>query len=172
MNTTARGIWRLLALLLTVTLLLLGCGEAENDAEPTAMPTVTPALAPPAVPSEVQFVRLGEDLYVRYCAHCHQRDGGGMAGTYPPLDGNGFVVGHDPVQLVSLILHGQGRMPAFHDALPDDDIATVASYIRDAWTNAAPRVTTAQVREAHDVLPDPSLHKDHDHDDRDDRDDR
>jgi mono/diheme cytochrome c family protein len=37
------------------------------------------------------------------------------------------------------------RMPGFGDRLSDDDVATLATFVRQAWTNNADPVSTAAV---------------------------
>jgi mono/diheme cytochrome c family protein len=39
-------------------------------------------------------------------------------------------------------------MPAYAGKLTDQEIADVASYIRNSWGNAAPAVTAEQVKKA------------------------
>ena len=41
-----------------------------------------------------------------------------------------------------------GSMPAYAEKLSDQEIADVATYIRNSWGNAAPAVTAAQVARA------------------------
>jgi len=41
-----------------------------------------------------------------------------------------------------------GSMPAYAGKLSDQEIADVATYIRNSWGNAAPPVTPGQVRKA------------------------
>jgi mono/diheme cytochrome c family protein len=36
-------------------------------------------------------------------------------------------------------------MPSYADKLSDPEIASVATYVRNTWGNAAPRVTASQV---------------------------
>lgn len=81
------------------------------------------------------------------CAACHQRDGEGVAGNYPPLAGSEWVSGSE-VRLAALVLHGlegsitvRGQsynqvMPAWSQ-LSDEQIAAVLTYIRGSWGNSA-----------------------------------
>ena len=87
---------------------------------------------------------------------CHQVDGAGKEGIYPPLAGSEWVMG-DEAKLVRIILHGltgpvevagetfSGAMPGWGGMLADPDIAAVATYIRSAWGNKAAPVTAAKV---------------------------
>ena len=98
---------------------------------------------------------LGERAYAQ-CRGCHQPDGGGISGTYPPLAGNPRVIG-DPEALIRLTLHGYdsrapgGRspwamaMPGLGGRMADHELAGALSFIRSHWGNAAPPITAAQV---------------------------
>lgn len=89
---------------------------------------------------------LGKRVY-NNCMACHQRDGTGVAGNYPPLAGSEWVAGSE-VTLAALLLRGlEGRitvggesydqvMPAWGH-LSDDQIAAVLTYIRGSWGNNA-----------------------------------
>jgi mono/diheme cytochrome c family protein len=44
-----------------------------------------------------------------------------------------------------------GSMPAYRDKLTDQQIAAVASYIRNAWGNAAPAVNPDQAAKARNM---------------------
>jgi mono/diheme cytochrome c family protein len=92
---------------------------------------------------------LGRRVY-NNCMACHQADGRGVAGNYPPLDGSARVTGREEV-LAALLLHGlegqitaggevyDGIMPGWSH-LGDEQIAAVMTYIRTSWSNTAPAV--------------------------------
>lgn len=98
----------------------------------------------------------GQQLYGQYCAACHQADGAGVAGVFPPISGSEWVTG-DPARLVRVLLHGlsgpimvQGEefsslMPAWGGALQDGQIAAVATYVRTSLGNSATPVSEAEV---------------------------
>ncbi len=97
-------------------------------------------------PDPIQLVRMGGDLYIRYCAACHQAAGQGVDGVYPPLAGNPLVLAEDPASVVNIILHGRGGMPSFRNDLTAEELAAITSYIRNPWGNQAAPVKAAQVR--------------------------
>jgi len=96
----------------------------------------------------------GKQLYTDYCASCHKADGKGVATTFPPVSDNPFVAG-DKNKLIQLIISGDTRprsilgqeyhqpMPAF-SFLKDEEIAAVASYIRQEF-NGAGGITADEV---------------------------
>ena len=94
----------------------------------------------------------GAALYMDNCGGCHQATGRGLAGVFPPLAGNGVVVASDPGNILKVIDGGIAArggyipMPGFKDKLTDEQVATIANYIRTSWGNGAPPdVTPAMV---------------------------
>ncbi|MDP2316400.1 MAG: cytochrome c [Pseudomonadota bacterium] len=100
----------------------------------------------------------GAAVYGTRCAACHQADGKGIAGAFPPLAGSPWPTGDAGVP-IRLVLHGlqgpidvlgtpyQGVMPAFAAQLSDAEIAAVVTHVRGSFGNAAGPVTEAQVAE-------------------------
>ena len=83
-------------------------------------------------------------LYAAHCATCHQSQGAGLAGHFPPLAGDAVVNSPDHTALTSIILKGgrggkingktyPGEMPAFAGPLLDSEVATLETYIRSHW---------------------------------------
>jgi len=109
------------------------------------------------VPTDM--VALGKQVFAKNCQACHQASGLGMPGVFPPLIGSQWVIGSEQV-LVRIILDGlhepievhgttfNGVMPSWRAVLKDDEIAAVATYIRQWSPNSAPPVTMATVAEA------------------------
>jgi mono/diheme cytochrome c family protein len=75
------------------------------------------------------------------CVGCHGANGEGGVG--PALAGNPEV--DDATYVVNRIIHGGGIMPAFGDQLSDEEIAAVATYVRNSWGNET--IDAAQVTE-------------------------
>ncbi len=90
----------------------------------------------------------GREIYQNNCAGCHRLNGEGLPDTFPALKGNSLVMGDDKA-LVQLLLEGRrgkmGRMPAWKTRLNDQQIAAVATFIRNHWGNQAPPVTPETV---------------------------
>ncbi len=119
---------------------------------PAGMPE--PAVPPP---SQAQMMD-GARIY-QSCSACHEDDGTGAPRIYPPLPGNTNLQSTDPSSTLRIILDGAetvtttrapntGSMPAYARKLTDQEIADVATYIRNSWGNSAPAVTPAQVAKA------------------------
>lgn len=102
-------------------------------------------------------VAAGEAVYSKHCSSCHQTTLLGLPGAFPPLVASEWVTGA-PKTVVRILLHGlqgpievagatyNGLMPAWRQLLKDEEVAAVATYIRQAGTNAAPPVAPEVVR--------------------------
>ena len=122
------------AVLAAVT--LAGCGPGSGPPTPTSP---------------------GARLYANNCLACHQAHGEGIPGVQPPLAGTPVPLG-DPRELLGWVLFGErpatlprggyaGVMPQF-SYLSDDDLATLLTYVRASFGNAAAPITPAMVADA------------------------
>jgi len=108
---------------------------------------------------------VGKRLYTQNCVVCHQPNGMGVAGQFPPLAGSEWVLtegNHAENHLVLLVLNGlQGTFEVkgqqYNNAmvpwkqLSDDQIADILTYIRSDWGNNASAITAdfvAKIRKA------------------------
>jgi mono/diheme cytochrome c family protein len=94
---------------------------------------------------EASLMAQGEAVYGAICVTCHQANGLGVPGAFPPLAGSGSYYG-DPRNHARIIVHGlsgtiqvqgatfNGAMPA-QAQLSDYDVAAVATYERLSWGN-------------------------------------
>ena len=82
-----------------------------------------------------QILPRGEKVYAANCAACHQANGKG-AGPIKPLDGSAIVKDEDHAKQIQILLKGAagGAMPSWAQ-LSDTDLAAVASYTKNAWSN-------------------------------------
>ena len=109
-----------------------------------------------AASAPVDPIAEGKRIFSTNCVACHQTSGLGIAGAFPPLVGSEWVVGPEQT-VVRILLNGlggpvhvkgatyNGAMPAWKEALSDDDIAHVISYIRQWSPNAAAPVAASTV---------------------------
>ncbi len=102
-------------------------------------------------------MRAGEAIFVDACSACHLSKGIGQPRLFPPLAGGTTVQSRDPATVLHIILQGSYSlatpekptplaMPAFAWKLSDQQIADVATYIRNSWGNQASQVDAADVR--------------------------
>jgi mono/diheme cytochrome c family protein len=122
-----------------------------------SLPVVRPerAVSPPS-PAQMAS---GAALYKGACIACHEADGSSAPHIYPPLPGNANMLSANPASTLRVILDGAqtvttprapntGSMPAYGKDLSDQEIADVATYIRNSWGNSASAVTPEQVAAA------------------------
>ena len=99
----------------------------------------------------------GKLVYESICMACHQSDGGGVPRMNPPLAGTSYVSGDKKI-LIRIVLKGlkggeveidgdrfENPMPAQQDALTDQQIADVLTYVRNSFGNKGSAVTAAEV---------------------------
>lgn len=113
------------------------------------------AVALATVASTAQAQKTGAEVYAT-CSACHQANGQGVPGAFPPLAGSEWVTGKADIP-IAIVLHGlqgqitvkgqkyNGVMAPWGTTFNDDQIAAVVTYIRSQWGNKAPAVTKADV---------------------------
>lgn len=107
----------------------------------------------PAKSLEERIAR-GKRIYESSCFACHQTDGNGLAGAFPPLAKSDYL--NDKKKAISAVVHGlegpikvNGKeynnvMPA--QVLSDEEVANVLSYVYSSWGNKKTNVTPAEVK--------------------------
>lgn len=99
----------------------------------------------------------GEKGFQTHCSACHQRDGSGLRGAFPPLAENPNIAGN-PEYVTEVILTGQsgeievlgviydGVMPPM-GYLSDQEIADIVGYVLNAWDGEGGSIDVAGVHE-------------------------
>jgi mono/diheme cytochrome c family protein len=115
------------------------------------------AFSGPPAPTDPML--LGKEVFSA-CTQCHQLDGKGVAGTYPPLVGSEYVTG-DERRLAAILMNGingpfvvngntySSEMPNWRSYFKDEELAAVMTYVRNTWGNKSAPVskeTVAKVR--------------------------
>ncbi len=97
----------------------------------------------------------GKRIYQTSCFACHQSDGQGLNGAFPPVAKSDYL-NKDKKRAISAVIHGlegpikvNGKdydsiMPA--QMLSDEDAANVLTYIYSMWGNSKKVVTPAEVK--------------------------
>lgn len=108
----------------------------------------------------VSPAQLGKRVFTTICQTCHQANGQGVPGVYPPLVASEWVQGSEE-RIIRIVLHGlngpitvEGKeynnaMASLGGVLKDDQIANVLTFIRQEWGNKADEVkaeTVARIR--------------------------
>jgi mono/diheme cytochrome c family protein len=110
---------------------------------------------------DVDTMSEGRILYNIHCGTCHQPEGTGGEDTGPPLAGSAVVNAPQPESLLNVILRGPDRpkvapsaewqkrrwkmMEAFGDKLGDDEVAAIATYVRNTWGHVGTPVSEEAV---------------------------
>lgn len=95
----------------------------------------------------------GAMLYANNCQSCHQANGEGLKGAFPPLKGSKVVLEDNPELMLDVIMNGYnaqdqfGEMPAVgkNNKLKPAEIAAIMNHERTSWGNNSRKVTVAEV---------------------------
>lgn len=98
----------------------------------------------------------GARVFASNCSGCHQPNGRGLPGAFPPLAGDSVVTAADPTRHIEIVLFGASGstiggqrytspMPPWASLLNDEQVAAVINHERTSWGNAAPTVSAADV---------------------------
>jgi mono/diheme cytochrome c family protein len=129
--------------------LLTACGGDKGAATDSAALSAGEVAAVP--------VDAGAEKYGQVCGACHQANGEGIEGNFPPLAGSEWMTGNAEVP-VAIVLHGMqgeievkgvkynGVMAAWGDQMTDEEIAAVITHERTSWGNSASAVSAAEVK--------------------------
>jgi nitrite reductase (NO-forming) len=101
--------------------------------------------------------KAGEALFAGTCSVCHQPNGQGLEGVFPPLAKSDFLMA-DLKRAIGIVLNGltgpvtvNGK--AFNSVMPpmsqlnDDEVANILTYVRNSWGNQDAQVSASEVAE-------------------------
>jgi nitrite reductase (NO-forming) len=112
-----------------------------------------------------QQTNAGQTLFAGTCSVCHQMNGEGLPGVFPPLAKSDFFAS-DIKKAIAVVLNGltgavkvNGKdynsvMPPMSQ-LNDDEIANILTFVANSWGNAGGRVSTADVARVRAETPRP-----------------
>jgi len=103
-------------------------------------------------------ISAGEKVYQTYCTACHQANGQGLTGAFPPLAGSDFLLA-DKNRAIKVVLGGlSGEITVngtqYNAVMPnlsylkDEDVANVITYVMNSWGNQGFQVNSAEVAAA------------------------
>jgi cytochrome c oxidase subunit II len=140
--------------------------QAEKAKMPPPTPTAVPQQAPAAAPAAPVAVAAaggaaaaaamsaddlrakGQQVYASACAACHQPTGKGMPPAFPALDGSKLASGPKAAHIAVVLKGRPGTAMAPFAHLSDQDLASVVTYTRTAWSNKGDAVQPAEVAAA------------------------
>jgi nitrite reductase (NO-forming) len=134
--------------------------RAQPDMRPVAVATQAAAAGTLTLQDQVQA---GRSLFAGTCSVCHQANGEGLPGVFPPLAKSDFLA-TDPARAIDVVLRGlTGKVAVngtdYNSVMPpmnqlnDDEVANILTYVLNSWGNAGGRISTGQVKKARDAKP-------------------
>jgi mono/diheme cytochrome c family protein len=158
-NNLYREKMRGIALIVVLLEILFISGSCRSNKKKENAPDQTPVKAKMQIETAKEAPHLlspGEEAFRKSCLTCHQADGSGVPGMYPPLNQAEKVMG-PPEGVIKVILYGlkgptvingetyTQRMPA-QGLLSDSTIAVLVNYVKKRWGGSESAVTAAEVR--------------------------
>jgi nitrite reductase (NO-forming) len=113
-----------------------------------------------------QQIKAGEARFTGTCSVCHQANGAGLEGVFPPLAKSDYLMA-DKQRSIAIVLNGlSGKVTVngkpYDSVMPpmsqlnDDAIANILTYIRNSWGNTGDAVTAAEVTAVRSSTPRPA----------------
>ncbi|MGZ3649559.1 MAG: copper-containing nitrite reductase [Bdellovibrionota bacterium] len=138
--------------------------ETDEIYDPTALPQL--GKSPETNPSQVAATNPhpldGKDIFEKNCAMCHQAQGQGLEGVFPPLAKSDFLKRitdrTNRQEWLHLILTGKqgkitvngkeynGSMTPAGAGLSDEELATLMTFVANSWGNKARPFTPEEIK--------------------------
>lgn len=144
-----------------------GSLQHMNDADINALTSYLKSLpqqiaAPTAAAENLRpddkkaMITAGAKLYENQCATCHQASGKGVPSVYPALAGSSAINTPIASNAIRMVLHGGYApstvgnprpygMPPFGQAMSDEEVAAVLTYVRNSWGNQGNAISSNEV---------------------------
>ncbi len=102
----------------------------------------------------------GSALYIANCQSCHQPNGEGLPGAFPPLKGSSVVTGDNLELYVDIIMNGYDARPEYgvmaavgtNANLSAAEVAAIINHERTAWGNNAKKVSEEEIKKIMDFV--------------------
>ncbi|GAA4300669.1 cytochrome c [Compostibacter hankyongensis] len=102
----------------------------------------------------------GQQLFTANCQSCHQANGEGLPGAFPPLKGSPVVLGDNLETYVGIIMNGYdaraeyGVMPPVGTNMDftENEVAALINYERSSWGNNGKQVTPEEIKKIMDFV--------------------
>lgn len=143
----------LLSLVTIMSLSLISCG-GETDEEQTDDSTQVEETTTTDTKVEMDL-SAGKKVYEENCKVCHQENGEGVAGTFPPLANSDYMLA-DKLRAVRQAIYGSKEPITVNGVeypgnvmtiieLTDDQVRDVVNYVLNSWGNNGGTVTLEDV---------------------------
>ncbi len=148
----------LLRLAAVASIGLAACSESTPPASPDRGTTADARVHTAEVASAAvgDLMAQGEKVYTANCAACHQPNGKGLAGAFPPLADSDYLE-RDRKEVLSVAIFGlsgpitvngieyNGVMPSM-GYLSDEELAAALTYVFKSWGNDLAAVSADEVK--------------------------
>jgi cytochrome c oxidase cbb3-type subunit II len=102
----------------------------------------------------------GKALYSANCQSCHQENGEGLKGAFPPLKGSNVVNGEDLELYVDIIMNGYDARAEYgvmagvgtNMNFNEQQVAAIINYERSSWGNMAKKVSPEEIKKIMDFV--------------------
>ena len=148
-----------LILSILASFLLLACGgndSGNSTDDGKTPPSETPEATTRTTGGLAESMTRGKTVYEAYCMVCHQPEGVGQAGIFPPLAKADYLMA-DATRAIRQVIYGftgemvvngvtyNNAMPPQGPLLNDEQISDVLNYVMNNWGNQADQVITAEM---------------------------
>jgi nitrite reductase (NO-forming) len=122
-----------------------------------AVTSATQSAAAGSLTQEEQ-VKAGQVLFAGTCSVCHQANGAGLPGVFPPLAKSDYLAA-DVKRAIGFVLRGlTGKVTVngqeYNSVMPpmtqlnDDEVANILTYVINSWGNPGGRISSDDVKKA------------------------
>lgn len=103
----------------------------------------------------------GAALYVANCQSCHQANGEGLTGAFPPLKGSDIVNKDENLELyIDIIMNGYDAHPEYGPmaavgsiaGFTEHEVAAIINHERTSWGNTGEKVTPESIKSIVDYM--------------------
>lgn len=120
---------------------LIACNNQSNESLDNNLSVTSP-------------YELGEKIYASNCIACHQKDGVGVEGAFPPLAGSDYLLA-DKKRAIGIAANGMSgeirvngvsyNSVMTDQGLSNEEVRDVVNYILNSWGNNGGEVTLDDV---------------------------
>jgi mono/diheme cytochrome c family protein len=116
------------------------------------------------ITSEPQSHDKGKILFMKYCLACHQTDGSGVPGMYPPLIQSPIINTGNKQQIINILLNGlegpiQVNGQTYNQQMPkqafltNEQLSLIINYVSKSFKNQGPIIQPSEIESVRKQMP-------------------